>query len=110
MVESLDNRDLTTLKSCLALALPFAFGFDVYESFESRSVAVSGILPTPKAGERQLGGHAVLAVGYSDARQAFIVRNSWGAGWGQEGYFWFPYKLMTNTDFASDFWTARKAS
>lgn len=33
------------------------------------------------------GGHAVSIVGYSDADQAWIVRNSWGTGWGENGYF-----------------------
>ncbi len=33
------------------------------------------------------GGHAVSIVGYSDADQAWIVRNSWGTGWGENGFF-----------------------
>lgn len=38
-----------------------------------------------------LGGHAVTIVGYDDAAQAWIVRNSWGAGWGESGYFRIKY-------------------
>ena len=36
-------------------------------------------------------GHAMVAVGYDDARQAFRIQNSWGRGWGDGGYAWFGY-------------------
>ncbi len=35
----------------------------------------------------KLGGHAVTLVGYDDANDAWIVRNSWGQDWGEDGYF-----------------------
>ncbi len=38
-----------------------------------------------------VGGHAVLIVGYDDVNQAFIVKNSWGTGWGETGYFRIAY-------------------
>jgi len=38
-----------------------------------------------------LGGHAVTIVGYDDANQAWIVRNSWGENWGEHGYFRIKY-------------------
>jgi len=47
----------------------------------------------------------VLAVGYDDASQRFLVRNSWGSGWGQAGYFTLPYAYLTTRGLASDFWT-----
>ena len=37
-------------------------------------------------GQKLLGFHAVSLVGYSDKQQSFIVRNSWGEGWGTKGY------------------------
>ena len=37
------------------------------------------------------GGHGVSIVGYNDADQAFIVRNSWGDTWGENGYFRIAY-------------------
>jgi hypothetical protein len=37
------------------------------------------------------GGHAILIVGYDDAGQYFIVKNSWGSGWGESGYFRIGY-------------------
>jgi C1A family cysteine protease len=44
-----------------------------------------------------VGAHAVLAVGYDDTRQAFIVKNSWGSGWGEAGYFMIAYSEVTGT-------------
>jgi C1A family cysteine protease len=48
-----------------------------------------------------------LAVGYDDASQRFIVRNSWGEGWGQGGYFTMPYAYLGDRSLASDLWTIR---
>jgi len=46
----------------------------------------SGILDSEKCGIKL--DHAVVVVGYgSDAGQDYwIVRNSWGSSWGDEGY------------------------
>ena len=43
---------LSQLKGCLASGYPFVFGFTVYESFESASVARTGHASLPKSGER----------------------------------------------------------
>lgn len=43
------------------------------------------------------GAHAVLAVGYDDTLQAFIVKNSWGSGWGEAGYFMIAYSEVNGT-------------
>ncbi len=98
---------LNQLKGCLASGYPFVFGFTVYESFESDTVAKTGHAPMPSPGEGVVGGHAVMAVGYDDANQWFIVRNSWGNGWGMKGYFTLPYAYVTERHLASDFWTIR---
>lgn len=101
------TRSLQNLKGCLAEGYPFIFGFTVYESFESDAVAKTGVVPLPQADEKVLGGHAVVAVGYDDSTQRFLVRNSWGSSWGQEGYFTMPYTYLTHHGLASDFWTIR---
>ncbi len=100
-------RSLSQFKGCLASGYPFVFGFSVYESFESDAVANTGIAPLPGHGEKLLGGHAVLAVGYDDAAQRLIVRNSWGKGWGQAGYFTLPFAYLTEPNLSDDFWTVR---
>ena len=95
------------MKGCLADGYPFVFGFSVYESFESPDVARTGNVPLPARSERVLGGHAVMAVGYDDSLQQFIVRNSWSAKWGKQGYCFMPYAYLTTPGLASDFWTIR---
>ncbi len=95
------------MKGCLASGYPFVFGFSVYESFMSPAVAKSGHALMPKPNERIEGGHAVLAVGYDDANQWFIVRNSWGTGWGIKGYFTLPYAYLLDQNLADDFWMIR---
>ena len=103
------TQDLNHLKSCLAQQLPFVFGFTVYDSFESATVAASGILNMPGKTEKPIGGHAVMCVGYDDSLQRFIIRNSWGPVWGQKGYFTMPYAYMTS-NLCSDFWTIQNVT
>ncbi|MGD0234166.1 MAG: C1 family peptidase [Syntrophorhabdales bacterium] len=42
------------------------------------------------------GGHAVLIVGYDDVNQCFIVKNSWGTGWGEAGFFRIAYTELNS--------------
>lgn len=100
----------TQMKGCLASGYPFVFGFSVYESFESPDVAKSGNVSMPQPGEKLIGGHAVLAVGYDDTSQRFIIRNSWGTTWGMQGYFTLPYAYLMDSNLADDFWTIRLVS
>jgi len=44
-----------------------------------------------------VGAHAVLVVGYDDAQQAFVVKNSWGTGWGEAGFFMIGYSEVGGT-------------
>lgn len=100
---------LDEMRACLAEGFPFVFGFTVYEGFESDTVARTGIVNMPTPGERVLGGHAVLCVGYNEPQKRFIVRNSWGAGWGKKGYFTMPYAYLADRNLADDMWTVRVA-
>ena len=104
------SQILNQLKGCLASGYPFVFGFTVYASFEGQQVAQTGHASMPPPTEATIGGHAVMAVGYDDSQNWFIVRNSWGAGWGMQGYFTLPYTYLLEHNLASDFWTIRIVS
>jgi C1A family cysteine protease len=101
------TRTLNQMKGCLASGYPFVFGFTVYDSFESEEVAKTGQLNMPSAGENVVGGHAVLAVGYDDTQNRFIVRNSWGSSWAIKGYFTMPYGYLLDQNLSDDLWTVR---
>lgn len=108
---------LEEIKQNLALRQqPVLMGMDVYESFESELVSQTGKMRMPGKNEKNLGGHAVLAVGYKDAKRAsgfmhknkgnsgyLILRNSWGENWGDKGYFYMPYEYVT-PDYTYDYW------
>ena len=95
------------MKGCLSSGYPFIIGFSVYESFEGPDMEKTGELNMPESGERQIGGHAVLVVGYEEAQQRFLVRNSWGKNWGKAGYFTMPYTYLLDPNLSDDFWTIR---
>ena len=83
---------------------PIILAFHVYDSFDCPEVARTGIMPMPTRFEQPLGGHAVLCVGYDRQAQRFLIRNSWGTGWGQGGYFWMPYEFYCDPKHTFNFW------
>jgi C1A family cysteine protease len=97
-------QTLVGIKTALAGGFPVAYGFSVYESFETPQVAKTGIVPMPAASEKLLGGHANMLVGYDDSTNRFLSKNSWGSAWGMAGYFTIPYDYLTNPKLAQDFW------
>jgi len=99
------NQDIHSMESCLASGFPFVFGFTVYSSFDS--IGKDGVMTMPTENDKDQGGHAVCAVGYKRSEKVFIIRNSWGPDWGDNGYFYMPYDYISNTNLAEDFWTAR---
>jgi len=111
------QEKLSRVKTHLAAGHPVMFGFTVYNSYSQADS--TGLIPFPSAKEKIVGGHAVMAAGYDDAKKiknaygsvetkgALLIRNSWGRGWGQEGYGWLPYEYVLG-GLAEDFWSVLK--
>lgn len=86
------------MKQSLVSDGPFYFRYDVYDDFytywedgtpQDTYVQTRGI---------KKGGHAVLLIGWSDARNAWLIKNSWGpdAGPNKDGTFWIRYTGHSN--------------
>lgn len=99
-VESVDEA-----LNALSQRLPVAFGAVLFESFGD--AATTGRVEMPRKGERQIGGHAMLLVGYSQPKEEFIVRNSWGEQWGLAGYCRMPWSYCLFGKYVDDFWTVK---
>lgn len=110
---------LSRIKQYLAAGLPSMFGFTVYSSISQ--AAATGKIPRPQAGEKVVGGHAIVACGYDDSLQikntapgsattkgAFRIRNSWGPSWGDAGWGWIPYEYVL-AGLAVDWWSLLQA-
>ena len=113
---------LSTIKSNLNNSLPSMFGFTVFSSYVQASAANKGAIPFPAAGEKVMGGHAVVAIGYNDTIKitnknpggptttgALLIRNSWGPSWGDAGYGWLPYEYVLR-GLAVDWWSLISAA
>ncbi|GAB6152001.1 C1 family peptidase [Desulfosporosinus burensis] len=109
---------LRRIKTLACMGLPSMFGMDCYDSFPEEST--TGKIPFPAPGEGVKFGHAMVVVGYDDRMKimnpnpggiettgAFLIRNSWGTGWGDNGYGWLPYKFILE-GVAVDWWSLLK--
>jgi len=96
-------QTLSQFQGCLASGFPFVLGFSVFASWYEQDPKPA-IISLPTGNDTMVGGHAVLCVGYDNAKHLLKIRNSWGAGAGDNGYFYMPYSYLTNSQLASDFW------
>ncbi|MEM7181457.1 MAG: C1 family peptidase [Spirochaetota bacterium] len=107
-VKSIDT-DLQTWKSCLAEGMPIIFIIQLYKSFDKHKKPGYVPSPTKKDVSREShGAHSMLCVGYSDAEKVFIVRNSWGREWGDDGYCYIPYHYIISDHNLEDSWVIKQ--
>jgi C1A family cysteine protease len=107
------ETDLDVWRHTLAEGYPIAFALNTFDSFDD-ATQNRGRVPQPKKSDNYRethGWHAMLCVGYSDKDRMFIVRNSWGSEWGEQGYCYIPYDYIIHQDYnAHDSWIIRSLS
>jgi hypothetical protein len=89
---SMSHRD--TMRTWIDLNGPLVVCFTCHGGLDNscKNNSVYKVPSNPGPGD----GHCVLIVGYDDAKKAWLIRNSWGEGWGTGGYGWFGYGQGAN--------------
>lgn len=89
-IDSIDTPEITVenLKHAIYQA-PISIGMKVYDNFGTYR---DGVYDTETGSYR--GGHAIVFVGWDDTERYFLLRNSWGSGWGIDGYCKYSYDLI----------------
>lgn len=100
------NCDLDSFKVCLSVfKKPIIFGYAIYDSFYDKMKWTNdGVMPIPKENETLLGLQTNVCVGYSDKRKSFLIRNSWGKDWKNDGYFFMPFSYFLSKH-CDGYWT-----
>ncbi len=81
-----DPNGIAQIKASIAAGVPVPWGANVDAGFNNLTATSIWTGPTATG-----GGHAMAIVGYDDANQAFIVANSWGTDWANNGTFYLAY-------------------
>jgi C1A family cysteine protease len=81
---------VANLKSAIYNYGPIYTAFDLYEDFIPFFASNPTGIYSHQSGAKT-GGHAVLVIGYNDSGSYFICKNSWGTGFGDNGYFKISY-------------------
>ncbi len=84
------QQTVNSLKYSLITYGPTVITFAVYNDFFYYTSGIYKHVTGSLAGY-----HAVLLVGYDDVNNCFIVKNSWGTGWGESGFFRIAYSEVT---------------
>ena len=90
-----DAIDMRAIKENLAQGAPVVIGMMVGQSFMQNMIGKD--VWDPEAGDDQMmsfGGHAMCVVGYDDKKYggSFLIMNSWGPEWGNNGFAWVRYQ------------------
>lgn len=102
---------VTALKKPLADGVPVTMAFhchrwvfDIHGPLATHYLQPGAINPGDSRGDF-VGNHEVLLIGFCDTTDGtggyFLVRNSWGTAWGDQGYWAMPYLLVRD---AFEFW------
>ncbi len=102
------NNNLSEILSCFRQRIPVIIGCSVFSGIQSDGAAATGYIPMPSPDEAPDGGHSMLLVGAQYAKRRFIVRQSWGPGWGDSGYGYMDFEYILNPNLTDELWAISK--
>jgi hypothetical protein len=80
-----DATNIDALKAQLARGVPVMFAMSIGRGITAHRG--DGVITADEG----IMGHAMTVVGYDEGRKALAIQNSFGRGWGDNGYAWFSY-------------------
>lgn len=86
--------DLDDVKKLLTQGLPVQISMATGDAFQD--IGRDGVMKVAEAPKGQHGYHAMLCVGY--VGNYYIVKNSWGEDWGDQGYCYIPKKVLSESE------------
>lgn len=92
--DNTDEIDIRAIKENLAQGAPVVIGMMVGQSYMQSMMGKDVWYPEPgDASMMGFGGHAQCVVGYDDKKYggSFLIMNSWGPEWGNNGFAWVRY-------------------
>jgi hypothetical protein len=98
-IDTMGQDRLNDVMTALQAQHPIVFGTNVTNAFEGLSG--NGPVDVPGPTDSIAGGHCMVVVGWDG--ENFIVKNSWGTGWGAGG-FWLMTPAYLTWDNTSDLW------
>lgn len=90
-----------SLTSALSQGYPVAVSLRLFNSFATDK---AGFIYRPSDEEiasGDTGNHAMVLCGYSEEDKIYIVRNSWGTGFGDRGYCYIPFSYIEDPELNS---------
>ena len=94
----INHDDLT---SALSEGYPIAISLKIYESFGHNRCGFIYRPTNEEIESDQYGNHAMVICGYSSEERVYIVRNSWGDGFGDKGYCYIPFSYIEDSNLAN---------
>ena len=87
----ISHKDIT---SALSEGYPVTISLKIFDSFGNQSKGFVYRPTDEEIAENKYGNHAMVICGYSEEDKVYIVRNSWGKGFGDNGYCYIPFSYI----------------
>ena len=94
----INHNDIT---SALSEGYPVTISLKIYDSFGNQSKGFVYRPSDEEIKENKYGNHAMVICGYSEEDKVYIVRNSWGKRFGDNGYCYIPFSYIDDNDFTN---------